>query len=86
MGAHQGMIEAALNIETAQQGLVAAEEGYRVRRKLYEFGRATSVEVTDAENQLLGARLAVVNARVNLITAKIRLDHALGRDVASAPR
>jgi outer membrane protein len=81
MAAHQAMQEAALDIETAQRGLVAAEEGYRVRQVLLANGRATSVEVTDAETTLLNARLALVNARVNLATAQLRLDHAVGRDV-----
>ena len=85
MQARQKMIEAALNIETSERGLAAAEEGYRVSRKLYEYGRATSVEVTDAENKLLTARLAVVNAHVDLITAQIRLEHAVGRDVGQQP-
>ncbi|MBN2192811.1 MAG: TolC family protein [Polyangiaceae bacterium] len=81
MAAHQGIKEAALNIETAQRGLTSAEEGYRVRQLLLQHGRATSVEVTDAETVLLRARLALVNARVDLVAAQLRLDHAVGRDV-----
>ncbi len=83
MQARQMLLEATLNLETTQRGLTATEEGYRVQRKLYEYGRATSVEVKQAENQLLSARLAVVDARVNLITAQVRLEHVVGRDVGS---
>ena len=83
MQAHQATLEARVNIETATRGLEAAEEGYRVRQKLFRYGRATSVEVTDAETDLLRARLALVNAEVDVHTARVRLEHAVGRDAAS---
>jgi outer membrane protein TolC len=74
--------EAKQAIESSAQGLVAAEESYRVRRSLFQNGRATSVELTDAETDLTRARLESINARVDLQVAKVRLEHALGRDVA----
>jgi outer membrane protein TolC len=74
--------EAKQAIESSAQGLVAAEESYRVRRSLFQNGRATSVELTDAETDLTRARLESINSRVDLQVAKVRLEHALGRDVA----
>jgi outer membrane protein TolC len=68
------------SIRTTQAGLAAAEESYRVRRVLFRNGRATSVELTDAETDLTRARLESLNARVDLHTARARLDHAAGRD------
>jgi len=83
--AHQAREEARAALRTTARGLAAAEEAYRVRRLLFEHGRATSVEVIDAETNLLGARLEQVNAQVNLLLARARLDHAVGRDVTGKP-
>lgn len=82
----QAYREAEASIATTQRGLVSAEEGYRVRKELFAHGRATSVELTDAETDLTRARLEAINARVDLRIAKVKLIHALGRDVASATR
>jgi outer membrane protein TolC len=78
--------EALLAVETTTQGLVAAEESYRVRRSLFRNGRATAVELTDAETELTRSRLESINARVDVRVATVRLDHALGRDVARSTR
>jgi outer membrane protein TolC len=67
---------------SAQQILAAAEEGYRVRRELFRVGRATAVEVTDAETELMRARLELVNAHVDLRIARVEFDHVLGRGPA----
>jgi outer membrane protein TolC len=79
--AHQACREARVAMQTTTRGLRAAEEGYRVRRELFRHGRATSVEVIDAETNLLTARLEMINAQVNLLAARVRLEHAVGRDV-----
>lgn len=65
---------------TAQRGLDAAEEAYRVRRDLFELGRGTNVELIDAESEVLRARLEMIRAKVDAKIAKVRLDHAVGRD------
>lgn len=84
MRAYQDEKEAELAIATSAQELKSAEEAYRVETELYAFGRATSVEVTDAETELLRARLAVIDARVELRAARARLEHAVGRDAGSS--
>jgi outer membrane protein TolC len=73
--------EAVAAQDGAAEGLAAAEEGYRVRRLLAENGRATTVELVDAETELLRARLDVVAARLDARIAQVRLHHALGRNV-----
>jgi len=65
---------------TARQG-ASAEEAYRVARELFNAGRATSTTLTDAETELVRARLEVLNANVDAKTARVRLEHAIGRDV-----
>ena len=81
LAAHQGIQEARLAFQTTARGIKAAEEGYRVRRELLKYGRATSVEVIDAQTNLLRAQLDRINAHVDLLIARVKLDHAVGRDI-----
>jgi outer membrane protein TolC len=53
---------------------------------LFEQGRASTVELVDAETELLRARLDQVNAHVDLLAAWVRLDHAVGSGVTAPPR
>ncbi len=79
--AAQAVEDAEVGIATGGRALAAAEESYRVRRELFVAGRVASVELTDAETELLRSSLDLVNARVDLRIARARLQHALGRDV-----
>jgi outer membrane protein TolC len=54
--------------------------------KLFRAGKATSFDVLDAETTLVTARLNVVEAYVALRMARVRLDHALGRDLGSVAK
>ncbi|HVW26831.1 MAG TPA: TolC family protein [Polyangiaceae bacterium] len=74
--------EAVEEAESADRGLSAAEESYRVRRELFALGRATQVELVDAETDVLRARLEMIQARVDGRVARVQLDHAVGRDVS----
>jgi outer membrane protein TolC len=67
-------------VTTSRKGLDAAEESYRVRRDLFLAGKSTLVEVTDTASELARARLELVDALVMSRVARVRLDHALGRD------
>jgi outer membrane protein len=73
--------EADFSIESSTRELSSAEEAYRVARELFNNGRGTSTTLTDAESDLTRARLDLLNAKVSARTARIRLEHALGRDV-----
>jgi outer membrane protein len=85
----RGALKNGLRLETTQaiNALAEAdyglEENYRVRRELYRAGKATIVEVTDAETDLTRARLDVVNSHVDERIARVALTHALGRDVTA---
>ena len=76
----QAVKEAEFAIGSNKRELASAEEGYRVRRELFRNGRATSVELTDAELELTRASLNLVNTEANLRLARARLHHVLGRD------
>jgi outer membrane protein TolC len=84
--AWQAAREAEVAIGTTQQGLRAAEEGYRVRRDLFRNGKATLIEVDDSQNELTRARLEIVNAHIDARIARVRLTHAVGRDTEAARR
>jgi outer membrane protein TolC len=81
--AYNAMREAEITLGTTARGLRSAEEGYRVRRELFQNGRATSVELTDSEVELFRASLEAINARANLRSARASLLHAVGRDIPS---
>jgi outer membrane protein TolC len=76
--------ESDVALRTTAAGLAASEDSYRVRRVLFRHGRATSVELTDAESDLTRSRLDALNARVDLRVARARLQHVLGLDTRSS--
>ena len=80
LAAQQAVLLAQVALATSAKGLAAAEEGYRVRRELLNAERATAVELVDAETDLTRARIAALNARVDLRVALVQLQHALGED------
>jgi outer membrane protein TolC len=75
----QATREAKVALATSKRSLTASEEAYRVRLEQYKLGRASSVELSDAESSLLRARIEHVRAKVSIRAARARLDHALGR-------
>jgi outer membrane protein TolC len=80
LSAQQSVALAQHALTTTQKGLAAAEESYRVRRELLNAERATAVELVDAETELTRARIAALNARVDLRVAQAQLNHAIGAD------
>jgi outer membrane protein TolC len=81
LNAQQAVQVAILNLQTSQTALISAEEGYRVRKELLNAERATAVELVDAQTTLTQARVAALNARIDLRVALAQLAHALGNDV-----
>jgi outer membrane protein TolC len=87
MQAVQAMKTADSSVDATNSGISASEEAYRVRREMYRVGKATSVELTDAEATLFRAKLSAVSARIDQRIARVRLEHATGRDLAKlAPK
>ena len=79
MSAARGVEQASTTIATAQRGVNSAETAYRVRKDQYLAGRATNVELTDAETELTRARIEYIDALVDARIAAVRLEYALGR-------
>jgi outer membrane protein len=80
----QAVHEADFSIEAATRELASAEEAYRVARELFNNGRGTATTLTDAENDLTRARFDLLNAKTDARIARVRLEHALGRDAKPA--
>lgn len=72
--------QAIASLEAARRGLAASEESYRVRTALFQTGKASGTELTDAETDLLRARLALIDSLIDARIARVRLLHAVGRD------
>ena len=84
--AYADVMKAASKIDAADRQLVAAAESMRVRTELFRAGRATTVELVDAEGEVTRARLGMIDARIGLLVARTRLEHAVGRDVKASGR
>jgi outer membrane protein TolC len=83
--AYTDVQKAVVTIEAAERQLAAAAESARVRNELFRNGKATSVDLVDAETEVTRAQLSRLNARIGLLVARVRLDHATGRDVPPRP-
>ncbi len=81
--AYQSVVEADVAIGTTKRQLASAEEAYRVARELFNAGRGTSTTLIDAENALAASRFDHLNAKSDARMARIRLEHAVGRDAKS---
>jgi outer membrane protein TolC len=79
--AYQSVLEADVAMTSTTRQLESAEEAYRVARELFNAGRGTSTTLIDAETALAQSRFEHLNAKVDAHLARIRLEHALGRDV-----
>jgi outer membrane protein len=79
--AYQSVLEGDTAIVTTTRQLESAEEGYRVARELFNAGRGTATTLIDAETALAQTRFEHLNAKVDARLARIRLEHAIGRDV-----
>lgn len=90
------LTEARQNVHTSKQAQQAAEAAYGARAALFQNGRATNLEVLQAETTRFNSHLGLVGAHIAVKMARVRLEHALGRNgsilkelgrsKASAPR
>ena len=81
VSAVEALRSAEVAVESSARGLRSAEESYRQRSELYRNGRATSVELTDAETALTQARLDRIDALLDRRVARARLLQAAGEPV-----
>jgi outer membrane protein TolC len=70
---------AVVGIETSKRRLAAAETSYRTRRERFLVEKATTVELTEAQTELLHAQLQAVAAQVGIRHARARIEYVSGR-------
>jgi outer membrane protein len=75
-----GIRNASEEIRSARQGVSFAEESVRLQKALYEGGGGTLLEWTNAQVELTRARVAQVEAEIDLRLAQAALARALGED------
>jgi outer membrane protein TolC len=80
MQAFQAVHEGDVGLEVTKREVTSATEASRAARELFMLGRAAGTMLTDAQTELTRARLDALNAKVDARIARVRLDHALGRD------
>jgi outer membrane protein TolC len=78
LAAVQARQESLLAWTAATKSLALADDTLRVRRSLLAEGRATHVEVTDAETERVRAQFAEVDAKIDAKLASVRLERAIG--------
>ncbi|MFN3431802.1 MAG: TolC family protein [Candidatus Sericytochromatia bacterium] len=78
----QNREEAKSRINTAREGLEAAQEAYRLAVRRFEVGLSTPFETTSVQNTLVQSGNNYVTAVNDLRVAEIRLARALGYDLA----
>jgi outer membrane protein len=78
--AYQETKDAVLAVATTARATASAEEAYLARRDLFRSGGATSADLTDAEFDWVRAQMDAIDSQTELRIARVRLDHAIGRD------
>ena len=68
------------NYEAANATVAIAQKSYDISEKMYEVGKATLVELNDAQTALQQAQLTQVQAVYNFMVAKASLDELIGKE------
>ncbi len=66
-----------------RQAVRAATESLRVRGELFRNGKATNIEILDAQSELTRARLRLLDTQIGALVGQTRLAHATGADAAA---
>lgn len=74
------METAARSFDASREALVSAEKAYEIAAKSYEVGRATILELGNAQLALTRSRLAVIQPVYTFISSKAELESILGLD------
>ena len=68
------------NYEAANATVAIAQKSYDISEKMYEVGKATLVELNDAQVALMQAQLTQAQAVYNFMVAKASLDELIGKE------
>jgi TolC family type I secretion outer membrane protein len=82
--AYSDFIEARETLESQQKVVEEAEESLREANARADAGTGTQLDVLDAETSLTQARTTQIQAEHDYVTARARLERAIGADLAPA--
>ncbi len=68
------------NYQAADATVEIAQKSYDISEKMYEVGKATMVELNDAQVSLMQAQLTQAQAVYNFMVAKASLDELIGKE------
>ena len=68
------------NYQAANATVEIAQKSYNISEKMYEVGKATIVELNDAQVALMQAQLTQAQAVYNFMVAKASLDELIGKE------
>jgi outer membrane protein TolC len=68
------------NYQAADATVGIAQKSYDISEKMYEVGKATLVELNDAQVALMQAQLTQAQAVYNFMVAKAALDELIGKE------
>lgn len=68
------------NYEAAHQSVEVAQKSYNISEKMYEIGKATLVELNDAQLALTQSQLTMYQAIYSYMVAQTSLDELLGKE------
>ena len=68
------------NYQAANATVEVAQKSYNISEKMYEVGKATMVELNDAQVALMQAQLTQAQAVYDFVVAKASLDELIGKD------
>ncbi|HKY35605.1 MAG TPA: TolC family protein [Polyangiaceae bacterium] len=71
---------AQASLKSTARRLAAAETSYRARRERFQVGQATTIELTEAQTELVSAKLEAIQAQVSVRVARARIAYVTGRD------
>ncbi len=74
------MKTAAAKVKSAENNIALAQKGYKIAQTRYNTGQATLVELNDADNALMQARLNLIQARFDYLSARTDFEKLTGRD------
>ena len=76
--AYRGVVSAQARVELARPAVEQSAEALRIVRQRYRAGTATPTDVIDAETTLTRAEQRYVSARIEYMTALVRLAYVMG--------
>jgi outer membrane protein len=78
--AHAAMVQAREELQASAKLVTAARDRRDLAEGRYQTGVGSIIELSDAQLNYVNAEFQEVQSRLDLSTAKARLEHALGRD------